>query len=194
MAEINWQLVKEYYTERKIKASKKYILTYKEHIKNDELIYKEYLQPPYSSEEIDKVLQEKGITIPDSLYKYLTLVSREMIVSSYPILFNLKYLPTKLEQEKVNLIYDMYNLYEDDYDDENYIPRYTSFDNNHHINEDDLNIVMTVLGDGGCSSYDYLYLGDGIYYGSVWNRVSDECLMKIENSFDNYIKTKENYI
>jgi hypothetical protein len=189
MTTINWQKVKEYYTEQKIKKSKEHKL------RKPIYIMDEKLEPPYSVEELDKVLQEKGTIIPDPLYKYLTLVSREIIVSYYPVLFKLNNLPTKSQQEKVSLKDTMYEFTIDDDLDCN---KYENYKKDDIIDGDDFDAVMIEIGYGGCTDIDYLYLGDGIHYGSIWNTNLNDWIYKMEKSFDEYItkyiKDKENYI
>jgi len=53
------------------------------------------LKAPYTEEEVNKVLSENGIQIPQQLYNYLTKVSRQIMYSDYSNIFSLKGLPNK---------------------------------------------------------------------------------------------------
>jgi len=67
--------------------------------------YKQYgflLKPPFTTHEVD-VLLLKQITLPVSLYRYITEVSREVVIYETPYTFYLNDLPTLSECQDISL-------------------------------------------------------------------------------------------
>jgi hypothetical protein len=51
--------------------------------------------PPYTEDEVNKILSENEIQLPHQLYNYLTKVSRQILYYDYPSTFKLMHLPNK---------------------------------------------------------------------------------------------------
>ena len=124
------------------------------------------LKPAYTKNEIDDCLLQKGITLPISLYRYLTEVSREIVFGSYPTEINIHHLPSFSQCQSVILnnikcINDK-NLYYSDSEDED--------DNNNDnlIVYSNFSFTTVTICDNGCSFSEIIYLGSGNEYGSIW--------------------------
>jgi hypothetical protein len=136
-------------------------------------------------EDIDKHLTDKNITIPNSLYAYLTIVSRELFVGSYPMIFSLNSLPNKFQiDDAMNIIWpeENYGFYEFDESDDNY-NNYQMFRN-----------VLVQIGENGCVFDDMIYLGNDDKFGTIWHCMGEGYWKLIHNNFENYIESCVNYI
>jgi hypothetical protein len=133
------------------------------------------LKPPYTLEEVDALEQSQGITLPVDLKTYLTTVSRELFVTSYPMVFSLR---ATIEGE--------FNVPAE--------KRYWDFGNCLLHPNDDCTCVkdMTTggtleIGDGGCTDTDLIVLkGATHYYGSVW-RVGGDSVYHSYPTFWEYV-------
>lgn len=197
------------------------------------------MKPPYSEDEVNSILTEKGITIPSEFYRYLTRVSKEIPYSShYSHTIRLSDFPNKsdtrctLKEDDVSSdsilwdyfifdrILDNIDDYkadkfdmsriesieymdddEDDWDTNFYSEKYLKEDKENKLDDNIKAIIrytytyyekmkrnFVTLEDHGCDSSICIYLGDGVYNGSIWNRDEAVSIVSLEHSsFDKYI-------
>lgn len=153
--------------------------------------YRFELAPPYSQEEVDQCLQSKWITLPSTLYQYLVLVSKEIFINSYPIIFDLETLPTKEQTSQFILPKDVDYVTEQNFQsDEDQSDDNQSNDNQSKtlFNPKHWRNLMVEIGDGGCAFHQYIYLGAGSQHGSIWYYFDDMCYQRQHESFDALLK------
>jgi hypothetical protein len=150
------------------------------------------LEPPYTAEEIENVLKEKQIEITEellgsALYSYLTQVSRKIYAAGKgyhnPIVFDLNEFPMKEQQEKICIPPDTTTIWEDDI---YYLDEPEVADKHLKYEGDELDKCMALIAQGEESSY-HIYLGSGIYYGSIWNNFEGNNWYKEDISFQDYL-------
>ena len=148
------------------------------------------LEPPYTEEEVNNVLREKHIQLTEelmgsALYSYLTKVSRRIYAGSFyeQHIFDLNEFPSKEQQEKICIPYDIKRITEDDiyYNDELEVT-----DKHLKYEGDELDKCMAYIAFSGESNY-HIYLGSGIHYGSIWYCYDRSTWSKEDISFQDYL-------
>lgn len=171
----------------------------------------------YQKEDLDKILNEKGIQLPEDFYNYLTNVSSNYVITfddnlrkSYPIFYD-----DELHENANELLYEKItdfpscekcqieipeNVTEISY----YFPEMmcglseldTPVNENHGIKCIDVCVSMVRIGQGADLGYFpyYIYLGKGSHYGSIWLDNDDTFYSefptyeKTFSSFTNFLK------
>jgi hypothetical protein len=150
-----------------------------------------YLKPAYTDEEIKKYEETLKINLPEDLRLYLTLVSRELQVTSYPIVFSLS---TTLPWEgpgfmvpEGKTIWDFDSCLE--HGKYPQFPAPHTKENNYGSCECDADPTdgRVTVGEGGCTDTDTLVI-KGLHLGSVWRvGCGGDTLFKSYDNFWDYI-------
>lgn len=126
------------------------------------------LKSPYSEEEVIPIKD----VIPADLYWYLTNISRETNVSSYPTTFKIKPISEKIRNKPAPLTKDMNCIRED---------------------EVDIGGLMMKIATKGCAFFDAIYIGRDDQFGSVWSYLDDNVWVKSSSTFLEYILDRNSH-
>lgn len=153
---------KSYYLKNINKSGNKYI--YENYFKNEKL------NPPYTNNELDILCKNAGgVKLPDILYNYLTRVSKQIFFYDNPGNDFLLYqkIPKKIDLDNSNIPKSKTSIYSYD-------------DNEESINTTFLNGFLTIGNNIGSCFIDYIYIGSGYYYDSIWS-CDDEGVFMYDN-------------
>ena len=143
------------------------------------------LESPYNESVVNEIIKIKDININIYLFNYLTKVSKEILLSNYPIVFDINNIPNKNEihnmdfeiNEPVRFIWG---------DDFYYINDNGIKEGNGHINEDDFDKCILNIGKNDYNLYDCIYFGKGELHGSIW-KYDGDYYSYIAKDFEDYL-------
>jgi hypothetical protein len=128
------------------------------------------LKPPYSIEEVRNYEDTLKIKLPEDLFSYLTTISREILRSSYPMVFSLN-ATSKLEEEFRLPPEKDYWSFSDCLVHGNYpqLPEPHTKENNYGSCDCDIDWTggMVSVGEGGCTDTDLIVI-KGTCVGTIW--------------------------
>jgi hypothetical protein len=124
--------------------------------------YSYELKPPYTKVEVANFEKTANIVLPRELVYYLTNISRELFLGSYPRIFNIKLTEEQIGTFEVPLDKDMW-CYGD-------CPVHGSYDElpDDGCECDDPTDGVVKIADSGCTDVDYLVV-KGNHYGTIWS-------------------------
>lgn len=163
-AHVSWEDIEKYYSGKKKEwaSSKSY---YKDHpewgsmnMSSDKCKYGYELKPCYTEEEVNKFQRVTNIELPQELIYYLTHISRELFLGSYPIIFDIA-ISEPLGNFNVPIDKEMW-YYRD-------CVEHGSYPQSPECNCKDPTNGIMLIADGGCTDIDYLVV-KGNHCGEIW--------------------------